>query len=153
MATADLRSLLPEVVPMRRTTMAQFVVFPFLIAAGCAHQRDQYAYAPPLAPPVYSQPPGYATPQVNQAVMPAPVTASAAAGAGVPIGAVPVSGIASSPGDPCAGVVPAGGTVIEAPCAPVGGGVMVDGGVVVEEGQAAPCPGELISDVPVSAVR
>lgn len=94
-----------------------------LVAAGCASDRGQYAFAPPLVPPVYPQPAGYATPVV------APSTAAAIpAPAGVPL-AAPAAAVAAAPVDPCAGVVPAG-AVVETPC-PEPGTVMPDGAVVV----------------------
>ena len=91
------------------------------LAAGCAHDRGQYAFAPPLAPPVYPQPPGYATPQVAPGPVPAPLAAA-------PAPTLP-GAIASAAADPCAGVLAADGTVIEAPCPP--SGEIVSDGVVV----------------------
>jgi len=91
---------------------------------GCAQDRGQYAFAPPLAPPVYPQPPGYATPTVLPGPAPAPVAA-------VPTAVGPVPGaLAGGVADPCAGAVVADGTVIEAPCPP--GEVIVSGGVMTE---------------------
>lgn len=99
-------------------------------SAGCAHhQQNQYAYAPPLAPPVYPQPqsatPAMAAmaaappmtaapvPAVPPGAMIAPATMIAAPAAGMPVG-----------GDPC--------------CNPVDGGAMP---VVYESaGQTPPCP-------------
>jgi len=91
--------------------------------AGCAHhQANQYAYAPPLAPPVYPQPQTAA----------APVAFAAPAGAVpvLPAGAVPTAlpMAATAPvmagGDPC--------------CPPFEGGAAMP--VVYESGQTPPCP-------------
>lgn len=97
-----------------------------LATLGCAHhQQNQYAYAPPLAPPVYPQP-----------QMPAPaVVAPAAAPSGMPMapagtlpaGTVPAAMPVSMNGDPC--------------CPPLEGGAV--GVPVVYEtaaGQTPPCP-------------
>ena len=110
-----------------------------LAFGGCASDRGQYAFAPPLAPPVYPQPAGYATPVVPSAASPvaaapgpvaAPITASGAA-------------VATAPVDPCAGVIPAG-VVVETPC-PDAGMVMQDGAVIVT-GMAGDecCGGEIV---------
>ena len=73
------------------------------MVAGCAHNKaNQYAYAPPLAPPVYPQPqiPG-------QQVVAAPVVGMPAAVPGMVAAAPPmaVSGMPGMPagvaGDPC----------------------------------------------------
>jgi hypothetical protein len=137
--------------------VAMLAAVPCLLAMGCAHQRDQYAYAPPLAPPVYSQPPGYATPPVNPAatpaVMPSPVAAApVTTTGGVPV-IVPVAGAVA--GDPCAGVVTAAGGFIDAPCESANPIVMTDGGFVVDEGHSVGCPQEFVSEVvvPDSAIR
>ena len=106
-----------------------------LAAVGCAHHRaDQYSYAPPYAPPVYSQP---------QVQMPAQPAAYAAAPGGIPAGAVPVAGVP-------AGAM-TGGTVVPAvggecpPCVEGMQGVVVSSGampvtVIEGGGQTAPCP-------------
>lgn len=106
-----------------------------LVAAGCAHHRaDQYAYAPPYAPPVYPQP---------QVQMPAQPAGYAAAPGGVPAGAVPVAGLP-------AGAMQAG-TVVPAvggecpPCVDGTQGVVVSSGampvtMIDGGGQTPPCP-------------
>ena len=106
-----------------------------LTAAGCAHHRaDQYAYAPPYAPPVYPQPP---------VQMPAQPAAPMVAAATVPAGALPPGAVMA--GAPTAGViVPAVGGECP-PCAESGQGVVVSSGVmpgtmVEGSGQTPPCP-------------
>ena len=97
--------------------------------AGCAHNKaNQYAYAPPLAPPVYPQPqPSMPTPMVAAAPVAAPgMVAAPVMGPGM--AAAPAMGlpVAGQPmvGDPC--------------CAPMdGGGVPV----VYESAEQTPqCP-------------
>jgi hypothetical protein len=113
-----------------------------LAAAGCAHHRaDQYAYAPPYAPPVYSQP---------HVEMPAQPAAYAGAPGSIPAGAVPVGAMPT--GSLPAGMVVAGptmpaGTVVQAvggecpPCATPGMEGMVMPATMVEGGgQTPPCP-------------
>jgi hypothetical protein len=91
----------------------------FLAAVGCAHHRaDQYAYAPPYAPPVYPQP------QVQMPVQPAN---SMVGGAVTPGTIVPTVG----------GECP--------PCVEGGQGVVVSSGVMPLTateggGQTPPCP-------------
>ena len=113
-----------------------------ILAAGCAHNRDQYAYAPTQAPPVYSQPAGYSQP-VNQApmAMPAPVEA----GSPLPPGGI-VNGV-----HPDASLV---GMPLEGPCPPGMTVGMTDGGMITEgemisyqgmvpmagDSQSPPCP-------------
>lgn len=108
------------------------------LAAGCAHDRGQYAYAPPLAPPVYPQPAGYATPQVAATPLPSPVAPVAAIGVppqeGIPVAAVSTPGV-----DPCVGVMTAAGGVVEAPCGQEVGVIMADGGVVYDGDIPADC--------------
>jgi hypothetical protein len=107
-----------------------------LTALGCAHHRaDQYAYAPPYAPPVYSQP---------QVHIPAQPAAYAAAPPGAPAGAVPVSGVPA--GAVIAGA-PTAGTVVQAvggecpPCATPGmEGVVMPATMIEGGGQTPPCP-------------
>lgn len=96
-------------------------------AVGCAHHRaDQYAYAPPYAPPVYSQP---------QVHIPAQPAAYAAAPTGVPAGTV-VAGQAMPPGT----VVPAIGGDCP-PCSTPGmEGVVMPATMVEGGGQTPPCP-------------
>jgi hypothetical protein len=96
---------------------------------GCAHhQQNQYAYAPPLAPPVYPQPQS-PTPAMA-AMAAAPMTGgpmvAAPPGTVLPPEAVVAAPAAGMPGavDPC--------------CNPVEGGAIP---VVYESaGQTPPCP-------------
>lgn len=75
------------------------------VALGCAHNKaNQYAYAPPLAPPVYPQP--------QQSMQPVayPAPAALPPGAVMPPGTVVAPGAAAPPMVPpttSAGVVPA----------------------------------------------
>ena len=120
----------------RTTTVGPLAAACLLATVGCAHHRaDQYAYAPPYAPPVYPQP---------QVQMPTQPAAYAAAPGGVPAGAVPVAGV------PAAAVVagaPAAGTVVQTvggdcpPCsAPGMEGVVMPATMVESGGQTPPCP-------------
>lgn len=117
--------------------------------AGCASDRGQYAYAPPLAPPVYSQPAGYATPPVTATPGPAPVAAPAAVasvpGAMTPGGVVPGTVVPATAVDPCVQghVMTAEGMVIETPCEPAGI-VMADGAVVIGSATGECCEGEIV---------
>jgi hypothetical protein len=94
---------------------------------GCAHhQANQYAYAPPLAPPVYPQP-QMATPMVAAAPVAAPaavgVPMTAPAMAAAPVMGQPVAGPPVA-GDPC--------------CMPMDGGAVP---VVYESADQTPaCP-------------
>lgn len=101
-----------------------------LAAMGCAHHRaDQYAYAPPYAPPVYPQP------QVH-------IPAQPAAYAGVaPVGTAPVATMMASPTTVPAGtVVPAVGGDCP-PCSTPGvEGVVMPATMVEGSGQTPPCP-------------
>jgi hypothetical protein len=110
-----------------------------LTAVGCAHHRaDQYAYAPPYAPPVYPQP------QVQMPVQPATPTVAAP---GLPAGALPPGAMVAAAASPGM-VVPAVGG--ECPpcaeaCAEGGQGVVVSSGVmpgtaIEAVGQTPPCP-------------
>lgn len=72
-------------------------------AAGCAHHKtNQYAYAPPLAPPVYPQPQTAAQPVVYPAAVP-PTAVAPMAGAPVMAAAGPVVAgpVVAASGDPC----------------------------------------------------
>jgi len=118
-----------------------------LAAFGCAHHRaDQYAFAPPYAPPVYSQP---------QVQMPAQPTAYAAAPGGFSAGAVPVGTVpmgtaptASLPiGTAAAGPTMPAGTVVTAaggecpPCTTPGmEGVVMPATMIEDGGHTPPCP-------------
>jgi len=97
---------------------------------GCAHhQQSQYAYAPPLAPPVYPQPQS-ATPAMAAMAAAPPMTGAPVAtvppGVVMPPASMAVAPVAGMPmtGDPC--------------CNPIDGGAMP---VVYESaGQTPPCP-------------
>ncbi len=112
----------------RLPVIASLAVF----TVGCAHHRaNQYAYAPPYAPPVYPQPASYqqpvtaAAPVTTQPVVNPPVTIP-------PTQAVPVS---SPPGTvPCQPMVQP--TAMQgAPCPQ--GEYLVPGSVI---GDVMPCP-------------
>ena len=98
------------------------------IAMGCAHhQANQYAYAPPLAPPVYPQPQTVAQPVGG--VVPGPVVAAPALPAAPVVTGVPVSA--------AGGVVPANADGSCPPCVAQGGAVPVAHDAVM---QTEPCP-------------
>jgi hypothetical protein len=112
-----------------------------LAACGCAHHRNQSAYAPPLAPPVYPQPQLAGQP----VAFPAPPGAVPAAPVmGAPVMAPPGYAPAVAPGAaapampvmPSAGVVPA---LPDGSCPPCEGSATVP---VAYEGamQSPPCP-------------
>ena len=157
---------------MRRSTLSPPLLFSLLllsappIAAGCASTNNQYAYAYPAAPPVYTQPAGYATPPVNPAaaptVMPAPVAAlppGAVVAGTIPAGAFPQGSVAMQPGSvtslPPGAVlisdtVAHAGAVSEGPCPPMTTHAQAADGTLMPiagESQTAPCPQEYISEV------
>jgi hypothetical protein len=107
-----------------------------LLGLGCAHHRaNQYAYAPPLAPPVYPQPQTTGQPVAYPAMQPgAPVVAAPPVISGVP----PAAAAPAMPVMPTAGVVPA---LPDGSCPPCTTGC--EGGVLpaVHEGavQTTPC--------------
>lgn len=164
---------------MRRSTLSPPLLFSLLllsaplIAAGCASTNNQYAYAYPAAPPVYTQPAGYATPPVNPAaaptVMPAPVAAlppGAVVAGPIPAGAFSPGSVAMQPGSvsslPPGAVlisdtVAHAGAVSEGPCPPMTTHAMAADGTLMPiagESQTAPCPQEYVSEVgPGSFVR
>lgn len=164
---------------MRRSTLSLPLLFslPFLsaplIAAGCASTNNQYAYAYPAAPPVYTQPAGYATPPVNPAaaptVMPAPVATlppGAVVAGTLPAGAFPQGSVAMQPGSvtslPPGAVlvsdtVAQAGAISEGPCPPMTTHALAADGTLMPiagESQTAPCPQDYISEVgPGSFVR
>lgn len=119
------------------------------LAGGCAHHRQDYAYAPPYAPPVYPQPPGptipgsYAPPVVTMpnaagAMVPGPVVAGAAPATmadGQSPPCPPVAGATLVGSTPSAGAVAAVGTLISDTA--VGETVV---GATYVEGQSPPCP-------------
>lgn len=111
------------------------------MAGGCAHHRNQSAYAPPLAPPVYPQP-QMATQPVAFAAPPGALPAVPVTGAPMmaPPGYAPaVPPGAAAPGMPMlpsAGVVPA---LPDGSCPPCEGSATVP--VVYESAvQTTPCP-------------
>jgi hypothetical protein len=164
---------------MRRSTLSLplLLLSAPLIAGGCASTKDQYAYAYPSAPPVYTQPAGFATPAVNPAavppVMPAPVgppPPGAVVAGTIPAGALPPgslpAGATMLPGSVTS--LPPGAVLIsdtvahagafsEGPCPPMTThGMAADGTLVpyTGESQTIPCPQELVSEVgPGSFVR
>lgn len=164
---------------MRRSTLSPPLLFSLLflfaplIAAGCASTNNQYAYAYPAAPPVYTQPAGYATPPVNPAaaptVMPAPVAAlppGAVVAGTIPAGAIPQGSVAMQPGSvtslPPGAVlisdtVAHAGAISEGPCPPMTTHAQAADGTLMPiagEIQTAPCPQEYVSEVgPGSFVR
>ena len=162
---------------MRRSTLQLLLVPVSMIVAGCAHTKNQYAYAYPRASPVYTQPAGYATPAVNpaagQAVMPAAVATlppGAVVAGSIPAGALPPgslpAGATMLPGSvtslPPGAVlisdtVSHAGAISEGPCPPMSThGMAADGTLVPYAGeiQTSPCPQELVSEVgPGSFVR
>jgi hypothetical protein len=108
-----------------------------LAAAGCQHHRaNQYAYAPPLAPPVYPQPQAGGGPVVFPAPpgMPPPTQPVMMPGGPVPP-APAVAGPVAGPVAPQSFVVPDG-----QPCPPCHDGGMPVGAVYYDEGQSPPCP-------------
>ena len=164
---------------MRRSTLSPPLLFSLLllsaplIAAGCASTNNQYAYAYPAAPPVYTQPAGYATPPVNPAaaptVMPAPVAAlppGAVVAGPIPAGAFPPGSVAMQPGRVAmqpgsvtslppgavliSDTVAHAGAVSEGPCPPMTTHAQAADGTLMPiagESQTAPCPQEYISEV------
>lgn len=122
-----------------RARPLSFVVFAaWPLFVGCAHHgKNQYAFAPPYAPPVYPQPASFS--QAPAATMPP---------AAAPVGAAaPPAGIAAAPCPPpttasAAHISPCppgeyivGETVVsgEMPCPNIGE-------VIVADGQSPPCP-------------
>jgi hypothetical protein len=106
-----------------------WVCLPLVTGIGCAHHRQDYAYAPPYAPPVYPQP---------QMAQPVSYAAPMAAPAGAVMPAAVVPGTAA----PSAGMVPGAVAGQSTPCPQncpdgmvVGSPVVIEGG-----GQTPPCP-------------
>ena len=155
---------------MRRSTLPLLLVPTAMIVAGCAHTKDQYAYAYPRASPVYTQPAGYATPAINpaagQAVMPAAVATlppGAVVAGTIPAGALPPgslpAGATMMPGSvtslPPGAVlisdtVAHAGAISEGPCPPMSThGMAADGTLLpyAGESQTIPCPQEFVSEV------
>jgi hypothetical protein len=99
-----------------------------VMSFGCAHTgANQYAYAPPLAPPVYPQPQTVAQPALTTA--PGPVVGAPTLPAAPVVTGVPVSA--------AGGVIPANADGSCQPCADSSGAVPVsyEAGV-----QTTPCP-------------
>ena len=162
---------------MRRPTLPLLLVPAAMIVAGCAHTKDQYAYAYPNAPPVYTQPAGYAAPAVNpaagQAVMPAAVATlppGAVVAGTIPAGALPPGSLpAGAPMMPgsvtslppgavlISDTVAHAGAISEGPCPPMSmHGMAADGTPVpyAGESQTIPCAQEFVSEIgPGSFVR
>jgi hypothetical protein len=94
---------------------------------GCAHHQNQYAYAPPLAPPVYPQPQS-ATPAMAAMAAAPPM-------AGAPVATAPPGAVMA----PATMVAPAGMPMAVDPCCnPIDGGAVP---VVYEAaGQTPQCP-------------
>jgi hypothetical protein len=102
-----------------------------LASVGCAHHRaDQYAYAPPYAPPVYPQPQIAGVPPVTITPGPAPMT-------GVAPATVMAAAVPTAP--PMDGVVPAVGGACP-PCTTGEGMIVPTSGLVEGGGQTPPCP-------------
>jgi hypothetical protein len=113
-----------------------------LAACGCAHHKaNQYAYAPPLAPPVYPQPQTAAQPVAYPApaVVPSPVMAAPTMPPGAPGVVGTPAAAAAGPVMTVAGEVPALADGSCPPCNAGGAGMAVP---VVYEGamQSPPCP-------------
>jgi len=107
-----------------------------LLAGGCAHHRaNQYAYAPPLAPPVYPQPQAAAQPVASPSP---PVVQPGVAAPPIVSGVPPAATAPAMPVMPTAGVVPA---LPDGSCPPCNTGCEGGAVPVVYEGamQTAPC--------------
>lgn len=118
----------------RVATAWRLAAFGALAATGCAHHRaDQYAYAPPYAPPVYPQP------HVEMPAQPSAYAATAPFGA-LPAGTVPAGAVVAGPAIAAGSVMPAGGGECP-PCTTPGmDGVVVPATMVDGSGQTPPCP-------------
>jgi len=108
-----------------------------LASVGCQHLRaNQYAYAPPLAPPVYPQPQAGSGPVVFPAPAGMPAAVPVAGQISPPFGPVPQA-VGPVP-QPVGMVAPQSFVVPDGqPCPPCheGGGV-----VDSQDGQSPPCP-------------
>ena len=111
---------------MRRLSFAWSLTL--AVIAGCAHHNaNQYAYAPPLAPPVYPQP-QLPAPGLPASPGPAAVMAAPAVSAAPPMAVV---------GPPAAG--PDGVVVAADPCCPpLGSGEFAGMPVVYETSEQTP---------------
>jgi len=109
-----------------------------LLASGCGHNRNNYAYAPPYAPPVYSQPQQPTAQPVAYAAAP-----EAVQGQVMPAGGVMMAP-GQSVGSPVMGPPTMGATAMACPPEMVmGEGHVVMGNsqmVVDGGGQTPPCP-------------
>ena len=103
-----------------------FMSAALLILGGCAHHRNDYAYAPPYAPPVYPQPQAASVQPVALAGAASLPPGVVPAGA-VPMGVMPTAPVMASQTNPC-----------PQDCAE---GIVVGNSIVVEGGgQTLPCP-------------
>ena len=104
-----------------------FIGAAFLVlGVGCTHHRNDYADAPPYAPPVYPQPQAASVPPVSLAAAPALPPGVVPASA-VPMGVMPAAPVMTSQTNPCPQDCTEGMTM----AAPV---------VFEEGGQTPPCP-------------
>jgi len=123
--------------------LASAAVGPLLVglglSAGCAHHRQDYAYAPPYAPPVYPQPPG---PTVPGSYAPPVVTIPGATGQVMPgpVATAPAAGVPLATAD---GQSP--------PCPPLADATLI--GALPASGEPLPAGATLISDEPVAGSR
>ena len=120
-----------------------------LAACGCAHHKtNQYAYAPPLMPPVYPQQQMAAQPVAYPAgAVPGPMVAAPSMGApmAAPMGTAPCPPGAAAPAyAPAASAAMTGGVVpalADGSCPPCATGHEMAVPVVYEGGmQTMPCP-------------
>ena len=101
-------------------------------SVGCAHHRkDQYAFAPPYAPPVYPQPAGYQQPVVAAAPLSSPPVV-----AGAPNSPIVATGTPVVPGSPCDPTVQQA-SMQGSPCPP--GEYIVPGSMTGGEMPCTPC--------------
>jgi len=105
--------------------VAFFMVSLLVGTGGCAHhKKDQYAFAPPYAPPVYPQPASYQQPVAPPVIAGGAAPPAAVVGAPTPAGApcdpVPQGAVmtAGSPCPPGEYIVPGSMVGGEIPCPP-----------------------------------
>ena len=104
-----------------------------LLTSGCAHNRNNYAYAPPYAPPVYPQPQQQAAQPVAYAAAPGAVQGQV----------MPAGGVMMAPGQPMGAPVMGPNEMACPPEMVMGEGHVVMGSsqmVVDGGGQTPPCP-------------